>query len=145
MKKIIVLFIMTVESIFLILFIVLKNKNNIVRSQDVYNFKLDNGCKGQIFVDSTSAKQFCGLACLDKNNNYTNLIFDDQLCAINLQDNSIYASKYENENGKFVIYVNSFKGKNIIYAINYSDIPQIIKAEDFYSNGIIFQPEELDK
>ena len=40
-----------------------------------------------------------------------------------------------------MIYSHNYEGKNIIYAIKYSDDPQIIKAEDFYENGIFFQPE----
>ena len=145
MKKVILPLLLIIESIILILFIVFKNKNTIVSKQDVYDFNLDNGCKGQFFVDNTSKKQISGFSCVDKNNNYTGLIFDKQLLTVNFRDNSIYALNYETDNGKFVIYTNNFEDKNITYAIKYSDTPQVIKVEDFYKNGIVFQPEEPNK
>lgn len=40
-----------------------------------------------------------------------------------------------------MIYSHNYEDKNIIYAIKYSDEPKIIKVEDFFENGIFFQPE----
>lgn len=142
MKKIIFPLLILIESIILITFVILHNKNNIIGRQGVYDFHLDNGCKGQIFFDNTSKNNFCGLYCVDKKNNYSSVIFDDQLWTINYNNNNISATKYENDNGSFVVFANNFEGKNIIYAIDFSESPQVIKDEDFYNKGIVFRPEE---
>ena len=60
-------------------------------------------------------------------------------------DFNTYAMKYENDTDKFVIYSDDIEGKNIIYAIKYSDIPQIISGKDFFANGIVIQAEEPEK
>ena len=53
--------------------------------------------------------------------------------------------KYENDTDKFVIHSDDIEGKNIVYAIKYSDIPQIISGKDFFANGIVIQAEEPAK
>lgn len=135
------IFFMTIETIILVILILLLNKNKIINKDGVYDLKLDNGYKGKLFFKKSSEDEFYGFSCINKNNNNSNLFFNDESWSINFQNNSFYATKYINENGEFVIYSHNYEGKNIIYAIKYSDDPQIIKAEDFYENGIFFQPE----
>lgn len=132
---------MSIETIILVILILLLNKNKIINKDGVYDLKLDNGYKGKLFFKKSSEDEFYGFSCINKNNNNLNLFFDDESCSINFQNNSFYATKYVNENERFVIYSHNYEGKNIIYAIKYSDEPKIIKAEDFYENGIFFQPE----
>lgn len=142
MKKNFFIFLMSIETIILVILILLLNKNKIINKDGVYDLKLDNGYKGKLFFKKSSEDEFYGFSCINKNNNNSNLFFNDESWSINFQNNSFYATKYINENGEFVIYSHNYEGKNIIYAIKYSDDPQIIKAEDFYENGIFFQPEE---
>ncbi len=99
MKKIFFILI-TVETLIIFLLIVIRNKNIIIHKQNVYDFKLDNGYIGQLSFDNGLENQFRGLSCKDKKNNYTSLIYDDKICFINFQNNSIYSSKYENDTGK---------------------------------------------
>ena len=148
MKKIIFLSLITLETIMIFLFIVIQNKNSIVNKQGFYEFKLDNGCTGQIFFDDSDSKKLCGLSFTDiKNHHYNILSNNEQICSISIRDNdfSTYAMKYENDTDKFVIHSDDIEGKNIIYAIKYSDIPQIISGKDFFANGIVIQAEESAK
>ena len=148
MKKIIFSFLIAVETIMIFLFIVIQNKNSIVNKQDFYEFKLDNGCTGQIFFDVSDSKKLCGLSFTDiKNHHYNILLNNEQIFSISIRDNdfSAYAMKYENDTDKFVIHSDDIEGKNIIYAIKYSDIPQIISGKDFFANGIVIQAEEPAK
>ena len=148
MKKIIFSFLIAVETIMIFLFIVIQNKNSIVNKQGFYEFKLDNGCTGQIFFDDSDSKKLCGLSFTDiKNHHYNILLNNEQICSINIMSNnfSTYAMKYENDTDKFVIHSDDIEGKNIIYAIKYSDIPQIISGKDFFANGIVIQAEEPAK
>ena len=148
MKKIIFSFLIAVETIIIFLFIVIQNKNSIVNKQGFYEFKLDNGCTGQIFFDDSDSKKLCGLSFTDIKNHHYNILFNnEQICSINIMSNnfSTYAMKYENDTDKFVIHSDDIEGKNIIYAIKYSDIPQIISGKDFFANGIVIQAEEPAK
>ena len=145
MKKIIFSFLIAVETIIIFLFIVIQNKNSIVRKQGSYEFKLDNGCTGQILFDDSDRNKLCGLSFTDIENHYYNMLLNkEQIFSINVISNdfSIYAMKYENDTDKFVIHSDDIEGKNIIYAIKYSDIPQIIGGKDFFVNGIVIQAEE---
>jgi len=148
MKKIIFSFLIAVETIIIFLFIVIQNKNSIVNKQDFYEFKLDNGCTGEILFDDNDRNKLCGLSFSDiKNHHYNILLNNEQICSISIRDNdfSTYAMKYENDTDKFVIHSDDIEGKNIIYAIKYSDIPQIISSKDFFANGIVIQAEEPEK
>ena len=148
MKKIIFSFLIAVETIIIFLFIVIQNKNSIVNNQGFYEFKLDNGCTREIFFDDNDRNKLCGLSFSDiKNHHYNILLNNEQICSINIMSNdfSTYAIKYENDTDKFVIYSDDIEGKNIIYAIKYSDIPQIISGKDFFANGIVIQVEEPAK
>ena len=145
MKKIIFSFLIAVETIIIFLFIVIQNKNSIVNKQGFYEFKLDNGCTGQIFFDDSDSKKLCGLSFTDiKNHHYNILLNNEQICSINIMSNnfSTHAMKYENDTDRFIIHSDDIEGKNIIYAIKYSDIPQIISGKDFFANGIVIQAEE---
>lgn len=141
MKKKFYNFLMSIETIILVILVLLLNKNKIINKDGVYDLKLDNGYKAKLFFKKSSEDEFYGFSCINKNNNNLNLFFDDESCSINFQSNFFYATKYENENQRFVIYSHNYEDKNIIYAIKYSDEPKIIKVEDFYENGIFFQPE----
>ena len=72
---------------------------------------------------------------------------NEQICSIDVISNDFntYAMKYENDTDKFVIHSDDIEGKNIVYAIKYSYIPQIISSKDFFSNGIVIQAEEPAK
>ena len=148
MKKIIFSFLIAVETIIIFLFIVIRNKNSIVNKQGFYEFKLDNGCTGQIFFDDSDSKKLCGLSFTDiKNHHYNILLNNEQIFSISIRNNdfSTYAMKYENDTDRFIIHSDDIEGKNIIYAIKYSDIPQIISGKDFFANGIVIQAEEPAK
>lgn len=145
MKKIIFSFLIAIETIIIFLFIVIQNKNSIVKKQGFYEFKLDNGCTGQIFFDDSDRNKLCGLSFADIKNHHLNIFLNDgQIRSITIWNNdfSTYAMKYENDTDKFVIHSDDIEGKNIIYAIKYSDIPQIIGGKDFFANGIVIQAEE---
>lgn len=148
MKKIIFSFLIAVETIIIFLFIVMQNKNSIVSKQGFYEFKLDNGCIGQIFFDDSDRNKLCGLSFTDIKNHHFNIFLNDgQIRSITVWNNdfSTFAMKYENDSDKFVIHSDDIEGKNIIYAIKYSDIPQIITGKDFFDNGIIIQADEPAK
>jgi len=148
MKKIIFSFLIAVETIIIFLFIVMQNKNSIVSKQGFYEFKLDNGCTGQIFFDDSDRNKLCGLSFTDIKNHHFNIFLNDgQIRSITVWNNdfSTFAMKYENDSDKFVIHSDDIEGKNIIYAIKYSDIPQIITGKDFFDNGIIIQADEPAK
>mgnify|MGYP001642558885 FL=1 len=72
---------------------------------------------------------------------------NEQICSFNIgsSDFSTHAMKYENDTDRFIIHSDDIEGKNIIYAIKYSDIPQIISGKDFFANGIVIQVEEPAK
>ena len=145
MKKITFSFLIAVETIIIFLFIVIQNKNSIVRKQGFYEFKLDNGCTGQILFDDSDRNKLCGLSFADIKNHHLNIFLNDgQIRSITIWNNdfSTFAMKYENDTDKFVIHSDDIEGKNIIYAIKYSDIPQIIGGKDFFANGIVIQAEE---
>ena len=145
MKKIIFSFLIAVETIIIFLFIVIQNKNSIVNKQDFYEFKLDNGCTGDIFFDDDDRNILCGLSFTDIENHHFNILLNnEQICSFNIgsSDFSTHAMKYENDTDRFIIHSDDIEGKNIIYAIKYSDIPQIIGGKDFFANGIVIQAEE---
>ena len=100
MKKIIFLSLITLETIMIFLFIVIRNKNSIVNKQGFYEFKLDNGCTGQIFFDDSDRKKLYGLSFTDMENHHFNILLNnEQICSFNIgsSDFSIHAMKYEND------------------------------------------------
>lgn len=144
MKKIIIPFVLVLETVIILLLFLVQNKNRISRNSNVYEIRLDNGCKGQIYFDTTDENQLYGLTLIDEKNNHLNIFLGEpQNNDINLLYNDYFTNVFEIENGadKFWVHTEIIEGKTIVYAVKVSDITQIINAENFYENGIFFQPE----
>ncbi len=126
MRKKVIISLFVLETMILSILIYIQNRNRIIHKQNIYKLKLDNGYNALLFFEDSLGKEFCSFS-------FTN----DEKNSI-----SIYASKYEIDDSKFLIFSDNFEDKNIVYAIKYSDSPQIIKSDEFFDNGIIFKPDE---
>ena len=74
MKKIIIPFILVLETLFILILFLVQNKNHISRNSNVYEIRLDNGCKGKMYFDTTDENQLCGLTLIDEKNNHLNIL-----------------------------------------------------------------------
>jgi len=138
MKKIIFSFLIAVETI--IIFIIIQNKNSIVNKQGFCEFKLDNGCTGEIFFDDNDRNKLCGLSFSDiKNHHYNILLNNEQICSIDVMSNDFntYAMKYENNTDRFIIQSDDIEGKNIIYAIKFNNNKGATIFAETNKNGFV--------